>query len=142
MSDTDRDNLPDEPSGEGVTIAPWEKRFERIISPIEEFIHRQTTTSLLLMLATAIALILANSPYVDIYQNMREVYAGISLDGIGFTMAIFIAELGFVLSNNLFMAKMGILIASLVAGISGYIWLYLSSAKPQTSPETAQQPVA
>ena len=55
--------------------------------------------------------------------------AGVSLlAGIGFTMSIFVAQLGF--SHNeklLLMAKTGILFASLLAGISGYIWLYLVS---------------
>ncbi|MFK5894603.1 MAG: Na+/H+ antiporter NhaA, partial [Pseudomonadota bacterium] len=58
--------------------------------------------------------------------------AGVSLlAGIGFTMSIFVAQLGF--SHNeelLLMAKTGILFASLLAGISGYIWLYLVS-KPE-----------
>ena len=41
-------------------------------------------------------------------------------------MAIFIAELGFAeTSDNLLMAKTGILLASTLAGIIGYAWLYL-----------------
>ncbi len=60
--------------------------------------------------------------------------AGVSLlAGIGFTMSIFVAQLGF--SHNeelLLMAKTGILFASLLSGISGYIWLYLVS-KPVTT---------
>ena len=47
------------------------------------------------------------------------------LGGIGFTMSIFIAELAFVgQADYLLMAKTGILFASLVAGVVGYIWLY------------------
>lgn len=55
--------------------------------------------------------------------------AGVSLlAGIGFTMSIFVAELGFAGQvENLLMAKTGILAASLLAGIAGYIWLYLVS---------------
>ncbi len=60
--------------------------------------------------------------------------AGVSLlAGIGFTMSIFVAQLGF--SHNkelLLMAKTGILFASLLAGVSGYVWLYLVS-KPVTA---------
>ena len=60
--------------------------------------------------------------------------AGVSLlAGIGFTMSIFVAQLGF--SHNeemLLMAKTGILFASLLAGVSGYIWLYMVS-KPVDS---------
>jgi NhaA family Na+:H+ antiporter len=51
--------------------------------------------------------------------------AGVALlAGIGFTMAIFIAELGFAeQAEYLLMAKTGILLASFVAGVSGYLWL-------------------
>jgi NhaA family Na+:H+ antiporter len=62
--------------------------------------------------------------------------AGVSLlAGIGFTMSIFVAQLGF--QNNedlLLMAKTGILFASLVAGLSGFIWLYLVSKPAVVDP--------
>jgi len=55
--------------------------------------------------------------------------AGVSLlAGIGFTMSIFVAQLGF--SHNeelLLMAKTGILLASLLAGAIGFAWLYMVS---------------
>jgi len=59
--------------------------------------------------------------------------AGVSLlAGIGFTMSIFVAQLGFSEREDLLlMAKTGILVASLLAGIAGFIWLYLVS-KPVT----------
>ena len=61
--------------------------------------------------------------------------AGVSLlAGIGFTMSIFVAQLGFGGREDfLLMAKTGILVASLLAGISGYIWLYLVSKPAETS---------
>ncbi len=47
------------------------------------------------------------------------------LAGIGFTMSIFIAELAFPgQPENILMAKTGILVASIVAGIVGYLWLF------------------
>jgi len=49
--------------------APWEKTFNKIATPFEHFIHSQTTTGLVLMLMTLLALILANSPLVDIYTH-------------------------------------------------------------------------
>ncbi|HED33565.1 MAG TPA: sodium:proton antiporter, partial [Gammaproteobacteria bacterium] len=60
--------------------------------------------------------------------------AGVSLlAGIGFTMSIFVAQLGFSGREDLLlMAKTGILAASLLAGIAGFIWLYLVS-KPADS---------
>ncbi len=53
---------------------------------------------------------------------------GVSLlAGIGFTMSIFIAELAFPGQDEyLLMAKSGILFASIIAGICGYLWLYLA----------------
>lgn len=49
------------------------------------------------------------------------------LAGIGFTMSIFITELAFPGQEEyLLMAKTGILFASLVAGVVGYIWLYMA----------------
>ncbi len=47
------------------------------------------------------------------------------LAGIGFTMSIFIAELGFRSQPELLLnAKMGVLAASVIAGAAGYAWLY------------------
>ena len=91
-------------------IAPWEKAFKRVLTPIEEFIHRQTTSGILLMLCAIGASLLG---------------------GIGFTVSIFITELGFVHSpEDLLMAKTGILIASVIASVAGYLWLYIYSCNP------------
>ncbi len=52
------------------------------------------------------------------------------LAGIGFTMSIFIAELAFVgQAEYLLMAKTGILFASLIAGVVGYVWLMMAGKK-------------
>jgi Na+/H+ antiporter NhaA len=46
------------------------------------------------------------------------------LGGMGFTMSIFIASLGFTTQpETLVAAKTAILLASLLAGISGFLWL-------------------
>ena len=52
--------------------------------------------------------------------------AGVSmLAGIGFTMSIFISELGFAgQPEYLLMAKTGVLSASLLAGLIGFFWLW------------------
>ena len=57
--------------------------------------------------------------------------AGVSLlGGIGFTMSLFIAELAFAgHAEQLLMAKLGILCASLVAGVLGYVWLLLTTRR-------------
>lgn len=52
------------------------------------------------------------------------------LGGIGFTMSIFISELAFAGSpNDLVLAKAGVLVASLIAGIAGFICLTKASPK-------------
>ena len=47
--------------------APWEKAFNKIYTPFEHFLHAQTTTGVMLMSMTIIALILANTPFTDAY---------------------------------------------------------------------------
>lgn len=56
------------------------------------------------------------------------------LGGIGFTMAIFIANLAFSGKPALVDAsKMAVLVGSLVAGLAGFTWLRLGTAAPVTS---------
>jgi NhaA family Na+:H+ antiporter len=53
------------------------------------------------------------------------------LAGIGFTMSIFIAELSFPDSPEmLLMAKSGIMLASLLSALAGYLWLRFLCQKP------------
>lgn len=62
--------------------------------------------------------------------NFKHIVGVGFMGGIGFTMSIFIAELGFAHHpQDLLMAKTGILLASTLAGVSGFIWLYLTSRK-------------
>jgi NhaA family Na+:H+ antiporter len=49
--------------------APWEKQFSKILTPFEAFLHNQTTTGMVLMFTTILALIIANSPLADIYSH-------------------------------------------------------------------------
>jgi len=62
--------------------------------------------------------------------NFKHIVGVALMGGIGFTMSIFIAELGFAHhAQDLLMAKTGILFASILAGVSGFLWLYLTSGK-------------
>ena len=57
-------------------------------------------------------------------SSMSQIFGVAFLGGIGFTMSIFVADLAFVNSEELiFQAKVGILLASLIAGAIGYVWL-------------------
>jgi len=53
-------------------IAPWEKAFDRVLTPLEEFIHRQTTSGILLMLCAIAALYVANSPWNEAYHHLLD----------------------------------------------------------------------
>ncbi|MES0328293.1 MAG: Na+/H+ antiporter NhaA [Gammaproteobacteria bacterium] len=62
-------------------IAPWEKAFDLILSPLEEFIHRQTTSGVLLMICAIAALAIANSPWNEAYHHILELTFTIGVDG-------------------------------------------------------------
>ncbi|MEN8129716.1 MAG: Na+/H+ antiporter NhaA [Pseudomonadota bacterium] len=53
-------------------VAPWEKVFNRALTPLEEFIHRQTTSGVLLMLCAIAALTIANSQWNEVYHHLLE----------------------------------------------------------------------
>ena len=50
-------------------LAPWERAFDRVLTPLEEFIHRQTTSGMLLMLSAVVALVIANGPLAETYAH-------------------------------------------------------------------------
>jgi Na+:H+ antiporter, NhaA family len=56
--------------------------------------------------------------------QMRHIVGIGLLGGMGFTMSIFTASLGFTTQpETLIAAKTAVLLASLLAGISGFLWL-------------------
>lgn len=65
---------------EGIHYAPWERAFERFLTPFEEFIHRQTTSGILLLTTAVAALLLANGGAAEAYTHL--VHLPIAL-GIG-----------------------------------------------------------
>ncbi len=72
----------------GVFHAPWEKSFDKILTPFEEFIHRQTTSGLLLMGTAVLALVLANGPFADVYAHLIHTPIGISFGGWSLKMSL------------------------------------------------------
>ena len=60
--------------------APWEKAFKKVTTPLEYFIHAQTTTGIILMFMTVLALVLANSSltqdYADFFHTEVEFAVG------------------------------------------------------------------
>jgi NhaA family Na+:H+ antiporter len=60
---------------------PWEKTFNRIVTPFEEFIHQETGSGLILMACTLIALFLANSVFAEGYAHLLHTELAVSLAG-------------------------------------------------------------
>lgn len=68
--------------------APWEKAFNRVATPFEEFIRAQTTTGLVLMFMTVVALILANSPFAETYLDLFHTKISIFVGEFGISKTI------------------------------------------------------
>lgn len=49
---------------------PLEKAFNKVLTPFEEFIHQESTSGLLLMVCTVIALAIVNFGYLGDYQHL------------------------------------------------------------------------
>ena len=62
---------------------PWEKSFDKIVTPFEEFIHQETTSGLLLMVSAIIAMVLANSFLYDSYAHFLHTEIAFSISGLG-----------------------------------------------------------
>ncbi len=72
----------------GINYALWEKSFDRILSPLEEFIHRQTTSGVLLMICAVIALVIANSPLHDTYEHFLHTDISFGVGSSQFSLSI------------------------------------------------------
>lgn len=70
---------PDNKEAAGDYLAPWEKSFDKILTPFEEFIHRQTTSGLLLMGTAVLALFLANGPLATAYEHLIHTVASLNV---------------------------------------------------------------
>ncbi len=72
----------------GIHYALWERSFDRILSPLEEFIHRQTTSGVLLMICAVIALAIANSPLHDSYEQLLHTEISFGFGSLQFSLSI------------------------------------------------------
>ncbi len=81
-------NHPYADQQDGVYNAPWEKNFDKILTPFEEFIHRQTTSGLLLMAMAVLALFLANGPFAETYNKVLHTYISIGVGEWGIKMTL------------------------------------------------------
>ena len=123
--------------------APWEKAFKRISTPFEHFLHAQTTTGLVLMFMTILALILANSPLNEAYTHFFHMNIDFNVgswalshslhhwinDGL---MAIFFFIIGLEIKREITageLANIKVAILPILAAIGGMVFpalIYLS----------------
>jgi NhaA family Na+:H+ antiporter len=120
---------------EAEATSALEKGFENVVTPFQRFIRDQKTGSALL-LCTMVALLIANSPLAPAYENLIQTRIGVVFGGQSYAMslhhwvndglmALFFFVLGLEIKRELLIAKTGILTASLIAGLGGYLWLRL-----------------
>jgi Na+:H+ antiporter, NhaA family len=72
----------------GILYSPWERAFARVLTPFEVFIHRQTTSGLLLMGTAIIALLLANSFLAEAYQHFIHTPVSLHIGIWGIDMSL------------------------------------------------------
>ncbi len=64
--------MTDDRAPTGVSYAPLERFFERLLNPFEQFVHRQSSSGILLMLTTFFAIVCANSWLSPLYFQLRD----------------------------------------------------------------------
>ena len=131
----EQNKTPEQSTDKGIFNAPWEKSLDKILTPFEEFIHRQTTSGLLLMGTAILALVLANSGLSSIYQHWVHTTMGISIgdwtlektlhhwvnDGL---MALFFFVVGLELKREILVGELAVprqAVLPIVAAIGGMV---------------------
>jgi len=66
----------------------FEKGFEKLFSPFGAFIKEHTTSSILLLLATFAALVIANSSYAQDYEQLFKTPFGFMLGDASSEMSL------------------------------------------------------
>ena len=72
----------------GIHISPWERAFERLLTPLEMFIHRQTTSGVLLMICAVVALVVANGPFHSQYEHFLHTQIALSFGNVEFSLSV------------------------------------------------------
>ena len=123
--------------------APWEKAFNKVATPFEHFLHAQTTTGIVLMFMTILALMLANSPLTENYAHFFHTKIDLNVgswklshtihhwinDGL---MAIFFFIIGLEIKREILVGELSnlkVAILPILAAIGGMLFpalIYLS----------------
>ena len=116
--------------------APWEKAFKKVSTPFEHFLHAQTTTGIILMFMTVLALILANTPLTESYSHFFHTKVDLTIgswalsntihhwinDGL---MAIFFFIIGLEIKREILVGELSdikVAILPIFAAIGGMIF--------------------
>jgi NhaA family Na+:H+ antiporter len=116
-------------------IAPWEKAFDSILTPLDDFIHRQTTSGILLMLCAVLAIYLANSPWSEAYHHILTIPFTIGIPGFQLSktlhhwindglMAIFFFVIGLELKREILvgeLANIKLAMLPIIAAVGGML---------------------
>ena len=149
MNDMNKEVNTDPKVKAGIYHAPWEKSFDRILTPFEEFIHRQTTSGLLLMALAVVALVLANGPLASAYEHVIHTLVSFNIgdwtlemtlhhwinDGL---MALFFFVVGLELKREMLVGELAnprnavMPIAAAVGGMVVPALIYSPSIQPVT----------
>ena len=78
---------PGKDSREGRFFYPWERTLDRLVTPFEEFIHRQTTSGMILLAMSVVAVVLANSPFRDVYLHLTHAPVAFQIGGAALQMS-------------------------------------------------------
>jgi len=115
--------------------APWERTFKKVSMPFEHFLHAQTTTGMVLMFMTVLALILANTPFAETYAHFFHTKVDLTVgswelshtihhwinDGL---MAIFFFIIGLEIKREILVGELSnikVAILPILAAIGGMI---------------------
>jgi len=82
------DAKPGPNTKDGIYHARWEMSFDRILTPFEEFIHRQTTSGFLLMCMAILALVMANGPLASAYERVLHTLIGLNIGSWALEMSL------------------------------------------------------
>ncbi len=116
-------------------VAPWEKAFDQVLTPLDEFIHRQTTSGVLLMFCAVLAIYIANSPWNEAYHHLLELPFTVGFPGFQLSkslhhwindglMAIFFFVVGLELKREILVGELAdikLAILPIVAAIGGMV---------------------
>jgi NhaA family Na+:H+ antiporter len=69
-------------TADGQFFYPWERQFEKLVTPFEEFIHKQTTSGIILLSVTFIALIIENTPLREAYEHLIHAAFSVTMGSI------------------------------------------------------------